>query len=306
MCAACGASGDVVQSGAVANGFDPAAWRAPVETEIPNDSLGASIRRGLALFVYTTDSLPAYAPGKISCANCHLNAGRQVDAAPLTGSWARYPKYMDRSGAVVGMADRVNYCFTRSLAGRRLPTDSREMQDMLSYLAWLSRGVPTGMGDRLPGAAGIPHVERAATADTAAGALVYGAKCQSCHGPDGEGNQSVSPRIPALWGPHSFSVGASMARRGKAADFIYHNMPWGMGRTLTPQEAHDVAAYMTSRPRPDSPGKELDWPMGGAPPDAPYATAGRPAHHPPPLLPRANPRDALVPPPPSVSRRVMQ
>ncbi|MEX2177476.1 MAG: c-type cytochrome [Gemmatimonadaceae bacterium] len=300
---ACGDARTAVQSGAAASaGFDPAAWRAPTESEIPNDSMGASIRRGLAIFLHSPDSLPAYASGRITCANCHLNSGQAVDAAPLTGSYARYPQYMTRTGAVVGLADRVNYCITRSLAGTRLPTDSREMQDILTFLAWLSRGVPHGMGTTLPGATGIPRIEKATHVDTAAGAAVYVAKCQSCHGADGEGNASISPAIPALWGPKSFSIGASMARPGKAADFIWHNMPWGLGRTLTQQEAHDVAAYMTSRPRPDSPGKERDWPFGGAPADAPYATAGRDAHQPPPLLRRANPGGALVPPPASVRR----
>lgn len=283
--------------------FDPKAWRTPTDAEIPNDSLGASIRRGLALIQHTADSLPRYAPGRISCTNCHLNAGRNVDAAPLTGSYARFPKYLDRSGAVIGLADRVNYCFTRSLAGNRLPTDSREMQDILTYLAFLSRGVPHGEGDQLPGAKGLPAVDVSGVGDRARGAEVYAGKCQSCHGPNGEGNPDIPPGVPALWGPKSFSIGASMARQSKAVQFIWHNMPWGAGKTLTPQEALDVAAYMTSQPRPDSPGKESDWPFGGAPADVPYATKGRAAYLPPPLLPRPNPAGALVPAPPTVSRR---
>jgi thiosulfate dehydrogenase len=80
-------------------------------------------------------------------------------------------------------------------------------------------------------------------------------------------------------------------------------MPLGQGRSLTPQEAFDVAAYVNARPRPDSPGKELDWPGGGAPRDVPYDTrAGHRAFAPPPLLPRANPAGAVVPPPVSVGR----
>lgn len=284
-------------------GFDASAWTPPTDAEIPADSLGASIRRGLALLTHTPDSLPAYAPGRISCSNCHLNAGRNVDAAPLTGSHARFPKYMDRTGAVVGLADRVNYCFTRSLAGNKLPADSREMQDILAYLAFLSRGVPVGMGDRIPGASGIPVLSDRRPGNTAAGAQVYAAKCASCHGPNGEGNPAIPPGMPALWGPKSFAVGASMARQSKAADFIWHNMPWGAGKTLTKDEAIDVAAYVTAQARPDSPGKEGDWPLGGAPADVPYRTAGREAYLPPAVLPRANPAAAIVPAPPSVHRR---
>jgi thiosulfate dehydrogenase len=292
-----------VQSGRPVNEFDPAAWQPPAEADIPADSLGASIRRGLVLVTHTPDSLPAYAPGRISCTNCHLNSGRNVDAAPLTGSFVRYPRYLSRTGAVVGITDRVNYCFTRSLGGTRLPAESREMQDIVAYLAFLSRGIPVGMGDRIPGGSGIPSIGATRVGDTTTGAVVYGAKCASCHGADGGGNLAMTPRVPALWGPKSFAVGASMARGGKAADFIWHNMPWGAGKTLTKDEAIDVAAYMTSRPRLDSPGKNGDWPYGGAPADVPYKTAGREAYRTPPLLPRANAAGSLVPAPPSVHRR---
>lgn len=303
-----GAAGLAVALVACAGGGKPAgdllaSWMPPADSQIPNDSLGASIRRGLALVTNTVDSLPTHAPGNINCTSCHLNAGRNPDASPLTGAHARYPKYMDRSGAVVGMADRVNYCFTRSLAGTRLPTDSREMQDILAYITWLSLGVPVGDGHKLAGANGTPALSISGPGDNARGELVYAAKCAACHMPDGQGVATVRPRTPALWGPKSFSVGASMARQSRAAAFIWHNMPLGLGKTLTQQEAFDVAAYITSKPRPDSPGKEGDWPGGGAPGDVPYATKGRAAYLPPPVLPRANAAATLVPAPRSVRRK---
>jgi thiosulfate dehydrogenase len=282
--------------------FGPASWKPPLETEIPDDSLGASIRRGLALITHTHDSLPAYAPGNIGCTNCHLNGGRNVDAAPLAGSHARFPKYMDRTGAVIGLADRVNYCFTRSLAGNRLPVESREMQDILAYLAWLSTGVPVGEGKKLPGADGLRAMPRVLLGDRVRGQQVFTAKCTACHGADGAGNSAIPPGIPALWGAGSFSIGASMARQGKAASFIWHNMPFGQGKTLTEQEAFDVAAYIAAQSRPDSPGKERDWPMGGAPVDVPYATKDHSAFQPPALLPRAHPEWAIVVPPAPVRR----
>lgn len=283
--------------------FDPATWQPPSDSAIPNDSLGASIRRGLALVMHTADSLPEYAPGNINCTNCHINAGRNVDAAPLAGSHARFPKYMDRTGAVIGLADRVNYCFTRSLAGNRLPVESREMQDILAYIAWLSTGVPVGEGKKLPGAEGIRAMPKELVGDRTRGASVFTAKCVACHGPNGAGNPAIPPGIPALWGPKSFSVGASMSRQGKAASFIWHNMPYGQGKTLTEQEAFDVAAYVTSQSRLDSPGKEQDWPLGGTPADVPYSTKGHAAFDPPPLLPRANASRTVVQSPTSARHR---
>ena len=271
--------------------FSADAWRPPADSEIPADSLGASIRRGLALVLHTADSLPRYAPGKISCTNCHVGAGRNGDAAPLTGSYARFPKYMDRTGAVVGLADRVNYCFTRSLAGTKLPPDSREMADILAYIAFISRGVPVGV--KTHGAGGLVAMPRL-VGNEARGREVFRTTCAACHGPDGQGG----PGVPAVWGPRSYSVGASMAREERAASFIWHNMPYGRPKSLTPQQAFDVAAFINAQPRPDSPGKEHDWPLGGVPPDVPYDTrSGHRAYRAPPLLPRANAPDAIVPPP---------
>ena len=39
----------------------------------------------------------------------------------------------------------------------------------------------------------------------------------------------------------------------KAAAFIWSNMPLGAGRTLTPQQAFDVAAFVNHQPRPFDP-----------------------------------------------------
>jgi thiosulfate dehydrogenase len=49
-------------------------------------------------------------------------------------------------------------------------------------------------------------------------------------------------------------------------------MPDDRPRTLTEQQAVDVAAYVNSQPRPDFTGKEHDWPNGDHPPDVPYLT----------------------------------
>jgi thiosulfate dehydrogenase len=188
----------------------PLAYAPPPDSLIPRDSLGASIRRGHALLVRTTDSLPAYAAGNIQCASCHLDAGRRPDAAALIGVAARFPKYMDRSGAVVTLQDRVNYCFTRSMAGTKLPADSREMTDIVAYLAFLSRDVP--MGAEVKGT-GLPKMP-ALTGDAVRGATVYATTCAPCHQAGGQG---LPPVVPAVWGPKSYSIGASMAREERAA-----------------------------------------------------------------------------------------
>ena len=273
----------------------PMDYTPPPDSLIPHDELGASIRRGLALLTRTTDSLPAFAPGNIQCVSCHIDGGRRRDAAGLMGVYSRFPKYMDRSGAVIPLEDRVNYCFTRSLGGSKLPSDSREMQDIVAYLAYISTGVPVGrhvIGESMPK---MPKL----IGDTTRGAALFATTCVMCHGAQGQGNP---PAFPALWGPGSFSIGASMAREERAATFIRHFMPQNKPGSLTDQQAYDVASYVDSHLRPDSPGKQDDWPKGGAPADVPYATRGHAAYRPPvgALFPRTNPSAGIVSPPVSV------
>ena len=259
------------------------------DAAIPDGPLGTSIRRGLALIEHTPDSLPAYVGGNLRCTSCHLDRGTRSNAAPLTGVHNRFPKYIDRSGAVVPLEDRVNYCFTRSLAGRALPARSREMVDIVAYLAFISQGTPAG--GHVAGE-GMPKMVALAS-DSGRGHVLFTASCVRCHGADGAGIAVV----PALWGARSFSVGASMARVERAASFIRHNMPFDQPGSLTDQQAYDVAAYVNAHARPDSPGKELDWPNGGAPRDVPYATKGHLPERVAPVLPRRNVDGAIVPVP---------
>jgi len=109
------------------------------------------------------------------------------------------------------------------------------------------------------------------------------------------------PVFPALWGPASYSIGASMAREERAATFIRHFMPQNKPGLLIDQQAYDLAAYINAQPRSDSPGKENDWPAGGTASDVPYDTRGHKAYRPPArLVPRRNPSGAIVPAPASV------
>lgn len=249
----------------VAASADSAWMRLSVDS-LPQDSLAASIRRGRAIMANTHDSMPGFAPSALKCTSCHLDNGRKLGAVPLYGSYARYPQYLERAGGVVSIEDRVNFCFTRSLAGYRVPNNSTEMRDMVAYLAFLSRGIPGGAdpaGTRMPPMA-------PGSGDSTRGVDVYATSCARCHGPDAKG----TPLAPPLWGEKSFSIGASMARTERAAAFVRHNMPLDRPGSLTDQQAWDVAAYITSLPRMDLPGKELDYPGGKAPKDTPYATKG--------------------------------
>src|SRR2546430_8813726 len=64
----------------------------------------------------------------------------------------------------------------------------------------------------------------------------------------------------------------TLFRSRTAAAFIRENMPFDQPGTLTDQQAFDVAAHVSARPRPDFPDKIHDWPNGDAPPDVAYPT----------------------------------
>jgi thiosulfate dehydrogenase len=239
-------------------------FRVPQESEIEDSATLVSIRRGRALIHSTRDSLPKFVGAALNCANCHFADGTIANAMPLVGSYTRFPQYRPRSGHVDLIEDRVNDCFKRSLNGKPLAPESRDMRDIVTYLAFLSRGYPPGK--EMEGQS-VPKLDPL-VGDTVRGQKIFAATCAACHGPDGNG----SAVAPPLWGPRSYNIGAGMARIRSAAAFIHHLMPRDRPGTLTPQQAFDVATYVNTRPRPDFPGKERDWPHGGTPPDVAYTT----------------------------------
>lgn len=246
----------------------PAAeFKPPAESAIPTGPQGDAIRNGKSLLTETHQRLPDNVGNKLTCANCHLGAGTVPNASPWVGIWGVFPEYRSRSGKINSLQQRVNDCFERSMNGKALAYDSKEMNDILAYMQWLSAGVPTGVSVQ---GRGFGPVNRELKPNADNGKSVYAAKCASCHSANGEGTRAPDGKymFPPLAGKDSFNVGAGMARTYTAAAFVKHNMPLGQPNTLTDQEAVDVAEYFTHLSRPDFPGKSKDWPKGGKPKDA--------------------------------------
>jgi thiosulfate dehydrogenase len=239
----------------------------PAPTAIPTGPLGQAIQYGQRIVTDTQATAKGYVGNGLRCANCHLDGGRTAYAAPLVGLTGLFPEYRSRRGSVESLEDRINDCFLRSMNGKALPGESREMIGLLAYIAWLSQGVPTG--SEVEGR-GFREIHAPRPADASRGKAVYLAKCAACHGADGQGVKTGpgAYAFPPLWGSQSFNVGAGMARLSVAAAFVQAKMPLGNAGTLTDQEAYDVAAYFTTQPRPDFSGKKRDWPEGGRPADA--------------------------------------
>ena len=240
------------------------AFRLPSETEITDKVVLASVQRGRAIVRHTRDSLPRQVGNKLSCNSCHQQEGTVKGALPYVGVYARFPQYRGRAGQTQIIEDRINDCFKRSMNGSPLVPESRDMRDIVAYMAFLSSGYPVGA--EVDGQ-GSPALEPLA-ADSSRGRGVFDARCVRCHGPKGEGNLVAPP----LWGPESYSIGAGMSRLNTAAAFIKARMPQDSGGVLTEQEAFDVAGFVTAQPRPDFKGKERDWPHGDPPRDVAYAT----------------------------------
>jgi thiosulfate dehydrogenase len=243
----------------------PAGYSIPPDSLIPSGPLGESIRRGRAILMATRDSLPDHVGNRLACTNCHREAGTRISSGPWIGSYASFPQYNARAGRVIRIEDRINECMRRSLDGKPLEESNRAMTDMVAYMAFLSTGMPHGPRAPWLGYKRLtPRPGVAARGDT-----VYAANCARCHGVHGEG----SAVAPPVWGARSFAIGAGMARINTAAAFIRWNMPFDRPATLDDQRSYDVAAFILSHPRPDTPGKERDWPNGDPPDDVAYPTA---------------------------------
>ena len=215
-------------------------------------------KRGLALLQHFNDSLPRNAGNALRCVSCHLDDGRRGNAMSWIGVAARFPKYRARRGSVESIAQRVNECVARSLAGRMLADDGDAMRDIVAYFDSLGHEAVPARPDtvRLVG-------------DTVRGARAFATTCARCHAANGGGALA-----PAVNGARSYSIGAGLARQNVLATFLRWNMPQDQPGTLDPQSAADIAAYVLRRPRPDHPGKEHDWPNGDAPRDVAYSTDG--------------------------------
>lgn len=245
----------------------PPPMAAPAETTIPDGPKGAAIREGKLLLTETRQRLPKNVGNGLNCTSCHLAGGTTANASPWVGIWGVFPEYRSRSGKVISLQQRVNDCFERSMNGKALAYDSIEMNNILAYMQWLSSGVPTGSSAK---GRGFGPVDQKLVANDVHGKEIYAAKCASCHGATGAGinNPDGSYVFPPVWGDASFNDGAGMARTYTAAAFVKYNMPLGQGRTLSDQEALDVAAFFTHQPRPVYAQKVKDWPKGDKPKDA--------------------------------------
>ncbi len=255
-------------------------WTAPAISSITDTKQLAVVEYGKDLIAHTSKYFGPFGNiAKISnglnCQNCHLQAGTAVFGNNYGSVASLYPKFRARSGAIENVYKRVNDCFERSLNGKAIDTNSKEMQSIVAYINFIGSNVDKGKKAVGSGFKDLAFLDRAA--DPEKGQLVYSNKCQSCHQQNGEGVLALDKTeytYPSLWGKNSFNDGAGLNRISNFAKYVKYNMPQGITHEnpqLTDEEAWDVAAFVLAQKRthinvpkdwPDKSKKPIDHPFG--------------------------------------------
>lgn len=256
-------------------------WHAPDINLVPETSEGDLIRYGHDLIVNTAKyfgpkGIIAPITNGMNCQNCHIDAGVRPYGNCFSAVASMYPQYRPRSGIIESIEFRINDCMMRSLNGKMIDSNSKEMHAMVAYLKWIGKDVPKKTKPPGAGTEELPFLERAA--DTLKGRIVFLNKCVICHGRTGEGlfnSDSSGYKYPPLWGQHSYNISAGIYRLSRFAGYIKYNMPFGIAShhnpVLTDEEAWDVAAFVNSQDRPikkfskdwpDINKKAIDFPFG--------------------------------------------
>jgi thiosulfate dehydrogenase len=246
---------------------DKKEWVIPDSAEL-NGDYGALVKYGRALvantgYYFGPGGIVAHKSNGMNCQNCHTNAGTRLFGNNFSLTASGYPRFKERSGTVETIVKKVEDCFERSLNGSKIDSTSREMKAFVAYLQWIGKNVKKGAKPTGSGIEELTFLNRAA--DTGKGRMVYAAKCQTCHGKNGEGKLNVAGNgytYPPLWGDHSYNIGASIYRLSKFAGYVSNNMPFGAdhkNKQLSDEQAWDVAAYVNSQPHPFK-NTHGDWP----------------------------------------------
>jgi thiosulfate dehydrogenase len=253
-------------------------WVVPDTAELADNGEGKLIKYGRALIVNTSyylgpKGVVAHKSNGLNCQNCHLDAGTKFFGNNFSKTSTGYPRFKERSGTVETIVKKVEDCFERSLNGKTIDSNGREMKAFVAYLNWIGKNVKKGTDPAGSGIEDLPFLARAT--DTARGRAVYAAKCQVCHAKNGQGILNATGTAytyPPLWGAHSYNIGASIYRISKFAGYIKRNMPFkaDAANQLTAGQAWDVAAYVNSQAHPF---KDIhaDWPkLSTKPYDYPF------------------------------------
>ena len=128
-------------------GFKPVVvkdWKAPDESTIPNNLFGDTVRYGKALVNETykyigpevADPKMRYAGNNLACSSCHQEAGTKKWSGPFMATFPNFPQYRNRDETIGSIEGRVNGCMERSMNGKPLPEDGKEMRAIVTCMYW--------------------------------------------------------------------------------------------------------------------------------------------------------------------------
>lgn len=239
---------------------------------IPAGPFGQAVKYGRQLVINTAyyigpDGIAGkYLGNKITCNNCHQDAGTKPYSFNLIPSFANYPQYRARENKVLSLEERINNCIMRPQNGKPLPLDSKEMIAFISYLKWLNGFAPKN--NTFPGSVNLDINLPPIAASSGRGEILYKAECMRCHGANGEGAMrpdNTAYTYPPLWGENSYQPGSSMHRIIKQAKWLKANMPYDKATAAKPylsdEQALDIAAFINNDDIHKRPGvKSFDYP----------------------------------------------
>ena len=220
------------------------------DPEMAPTKIRSEVIEGQKYLLETKQRLPEYAGDYLSCTNCHFAAGNTFggpgNGLSLVGVSHVYPKKL-KDGSSMTLGERINGCFMRSMNGKPLPLESKQMKAMIAFLDWISSGVPKLTSYPW---LGIRDIRTRHIPDPENGAKLYQMHCAYCHGKEGAGEQRPEDlSYPPLWGENSFNDGAGMNRIPTFAYFVHENMPF-KDPTVSYEDALDIASFVTKQPRP--------------------------------------------------------
>ena len=104
------------------------AWQIPLDptkdASLTDTRMAEQVRWGYRIFTDTPREAARFTGGKVSCSNCHLNAGQRERALALVGVAGMFPEYNNRAARLISLPDRIVDCFLRSENGTARPRTS--------------------------------------------------------------------------------------------------------------------------------------------------------------------------------------
>jgi len=114
------------------------------------DPLHAAIESGSHLF--TTDT---FGGRGMTCQSCHSGGGKIAGQLAngskipsLSNAAAIFPRFSPRFGKVITLEDQIRGCIAGGLGGKPPAYGSQKLNDLVSYLTFLSNGKPIDMGGK--------------------------------------------------------------------------------------------------------------------------------------------------------------